>query len=351
MSHAGTSPRVAGAAPWTALVVALVLVAGAGLASLFLGSRSVDPAVVSEVLLRIPGMFMGQDSGATADIETAVVLSRVPRTLTAILVGAALAVAGAGLQGVSRNPLGDPGLLGLNAGASAGIVIGLGWFGAATSWEMGAASLAGTLVAAALVFGLSQIGGTSPTPVGLTLSGAAVNAGFIALTSAIVLTHSDILDRFRYWNIGSVSRADAADLSAALPLIAVGLALVIFGSSGLNAMALGDDFAHGLGVDLRLQRLIVFLGVVLLAGSATAAAGPISFVGLLIPHAIRRLVGGDYRWIVVLSLLLGPALLLLADVIGRVIAPPQEVYVGIMTVVLGVPVLLVLLRRGKGVSL
>ncbi|WP_144790991.1 iron ABC transporter permease [Kocuria palustris] len=350
MSSAGTGHRVAAATPWTALALSLVLVTGAAAASLFLGSRSVDPAVVSEVLLRVPGMLLGSDPGGAEDIETAVVLSRVPRTITAILVGAALAVAGAGLQGVSRNPLGDPGLLGLSSGAAAGVVIGLGWLGAATSWAMGLAALAGTLVAAALVFGLSQLGG-SPTPVGLTLSGAAVNAGCVAVTSSIVLTRPEVLDRFRYWNVGSVTRADASDLAAALPLVPAGLALVVLGCSGLNALALGDDLAHGLGVDLRVQRLIVFAGVVLLVGAATAAAGPISFVGLLIPHAIRRLVGGDYRWIVVLCLLLGPALLLLADALGRVIAPPQEVYVGIMTVVLGVPVLLVLLRRGREVSL
>lgn len=351
MSRVGTPARATGAAPWTALGLSVVLLTAAGLASLFWGSRTVDPTVVAEVLTRIPGILLGADSGASADIETAVVLSRVPRTITAVLVGAALAVAGAGLQGISRNPLGDASLLGLNSGAAAGIVIGLGWFGATTSWEMGGAALIGTAVAAALVFGLSQLGGATASPVGLVLSGAAVNAGFIAVTSAIVLTNSQVLDRFRYWNVGSVSRADATDLAAALPLILTGLALVIVGSSGLNAMALGDDLAHGLGVDLRLQRLIVFAGVVLLAGAATAAAGPIAFVGLLIPHTVRRLVGGDYRWIVVLCLLLGPALLLTADVIGRIIAPPQEIYVGIMTVVLGVPMLLVLLRRGKGVSL
>lgn len=351
MSAVRADRRIAGATPWAALLLSLALAAGAGLASLLLGSRSIDPAVVAEVLRRLPGMVLGQDDGGAADLETAVVLSRVPRTVTAVLVGAALAVAGAGIQGVSRNPLGDPGLLGLNSGAAAGIVIGLGWFGASSSWELSIASLLGTLLAAALVFGISQLGGAAPTPVGLVLSGAAVNAGFAAVTSAIVLTRSDVLDRFRYWSVGSVSRADLSDLAAVLPLIAIGLALVVFGASGLNAMALGDDLAHGLGVDLRLQRLIVFAGVVLLAGAATAAAGPVGFVGLLIPHAIRRVVGGDYRWIVGLSLLLGPALLLLADVLGRVIAPPQEVYAGIMTVALGVPVLLVLLRRGRGVSL
>lgn len=339
------------AAPWVTLAVAVILLMTATAASLFWGSRSVDPSTVTSVLTRIPGILLGEDSGASADMDTAVVLNRVPRTLTAILVGAALATAGAGMQGVSRNPLGDPGLLGLSSGAAAGVVLSLGWLGAHTSWQLALAALAGSTVAAILVFGISQVGGGAPTPIGLTLSGAAVNAGFVAVTSAVVLTNQAVLERFRYWNVGSVSRSDTTDLLTVLPLILLGVVLVLLGASGLNAMALGDELAHGLGVDLGLQRFMVFVGVVVLAGSATAVAGPIAFVGLLIPHAIRRLIGGDYRWILVLGLVLGPVLLLVADTVGRVIAPPQEVYVGITTVVIGVPVLLVLLRRKKGMTL
>lgn len=350
MTRPASPAPAAPAAPWAALVGAIGLAAAAVLGSLFWGARSIEPAVVAEVLVRLPRLLLGDDPGTAPDIETAVVLARVPRTLTAVLAGAALAVAGAGLQGVSRNPLGDPGLLGLTSGAAAGIVIGLGWLGVSTSWQMGAAALAGTVAAAVLVFGLSQLGGAAATPLSLTLSGAAVNAGFLSLTQAIVLTRPDVLDRFRHWSIGSVSRADAGDLSAALPLVLAGLALVIGGSSGLNAMALGDDLAHGLGVDLRTQRVLVFTGTVLLVGAATAAAGPIAFVGLLIPHLVRRTVSGDHRWIVALCLPLGPALLLIADVIGRVVAPPQEISVGVMTVAVGVPVLLVLLRRGRTVA-
>ncbi|MDO5618683.1 FecCD family ABC transporter permease [Kocuria sp.] len=337
--------------PWVTLAVAVILVITATAASLFWGSRSIDPSTVSAVLARVPEILMGQDTGASADMDTAVVLNRIPRTLTAILVGAALAVAGAGMQGVSRNPLGDPGLLGLSSGAAAGVVLGLGWLGIHTSWQIALAALLGSTVAALLVFGISQIGGGAPTPIGLTLSGAAVNAGFVAVTSAVVLTNQAVLERYRYWNVGSVARTDTTDLLTAAPLILAGVLLVLVGASGLNAMALGDDLAHGLGVNLGLQRATVFLGVVILAGSATAVAGPIAFVGLLIPHTIRRLVGGDYRWIITLSLLLGPALLLIADTLGRVVAPPQEIYVGVTTVVLGVPVLLVLLRRGKGMTL
>lgn len=337
--------------PWVALAVAVVLTITATAASLFWGSRTIEPSTVTSVLLRVPGILMGQDSGASAEMDTAVVLARIPRTLTAIVVGAALAVAGAGMQGISRNPLGDPGLLGLSAGAAAGVVLGLGWLGIHTSWQIAVAALAGSTLAALLVFGISQAGGGAPTPIGLTLSGAAVNAGFVAVTSAVVLTNQAVLERFRYWNVGSASRSETTDLLTTAPLIALGILLVLLGASGLNAMALGDELAHGLGVNLGLQRTTVFVGVVILAGAATAVAGPIAFVGLLIPHAIRRIVGGDYRWIITLSLLLGPSLLLIADTLGRVVAPPQEIYVGITTVVLGVPVLLVLLRRRKGMAL
>ncbi|GGG51868.1 iron ABC transporter permease [Kocuria dechangensis] len=357
LSPARTTSPVPGAAQrhrGSALLGAVALLLAAAAASLFWGARSVDPATVLAVLGQLPAALL--DGGwsqvsAGLGIDAAVVHSRIPRTFTAVLVGAALAVAGAGMQGVSRNPLGDPGLLGLTAGAAAAVVLGIGWLGASAAWQLTALALAGSAVAAVLVFGVSRLGGGSPTPAGLALSGAAVSAGFTALTSSAVLAVPAVLDRFRFWNIGSVTRADLPDVAAVAPLVLLGVLLVLGGSSGLNAMALGDELAHGLGVDLGLQRALVFVGVVLLSGAATALAGPIAFVGLLVPHAVRRLLGGDYRWIVVLSAVLGPVLLLLADVVGRVLTPPQEIHVGVTTVVLGVPVLLVLLRRGRSVGL
>jgi iron complex transport system permease protein len=348
--------RVPGAAQrrrGLALLAALLLLAVCAAASLFWGARSVDPATVVQVLAGLPAALLDGGSQLTAGlgIDAAVVQSRVPRTLTAVLVGAALAVAGAGMQGVSRNPLGDPGLLGLTAGASCAVVLGLGWLGVVATWQLTALALTGSAVAAVLVFGSSRLGGGAPTPAGLVLSGAAVSAGFTALTTSVVLSRPAVLDSFRFWSIGSVARAEGTDLTAVAPLVLLGVLLVLGGASGLNAMALGDELARGLGVDLGLQRVLVFVGVVLLSGSATALAGPIAFVGLLVPHAVRRFLGGDYRWIVLFSAVLGPALLLLADVLGRVLTPPQEIHVGVTTVVLGVPVLLALLRRGRSVTL
>ncbi|MGX5359614.1 FecCD family ABC transporter permease [Kocuria sp. KH4] len=350
------APRVPGAAQrrrGLALLAALLLLAVCAAASLFWGARSVDPATVVQVLAGLPTALLdgGPQLTAGLGIDAAVVQSRVPRTLTAVLVGAALAVAGAGMQGVSRNPLGDPGLLGLTAGASCAVVLGLGWLGVVATWQLTALALTGSAVAAVLVFGSSRLGGGAPTPAGLVLSGAAVSAGFTALTTSVVLSRPAVLDSFRFWSIGSVARAEGTDLTAVAPLVLLGVLLVLGGASGLNAMALGDELARGLGVDLGLQRVLVFVGVVLLSGSATALAGPIAFVGLLVPHAVRRFLGGDYRWIVLFSAVLGPALLLLADVLGRVLTPPQEIHVGVTTVVLGVPVLLALLRRGRSVTL
>ncbi|MEX5261756.1 FecCD family ABC transporter permease [Kocuria sp. CPCC 205263] len=346
----GTAQRRRG----RALSAAVLLLVLAAAASLFWGARSVDPATVVAVLTGLPAALLEggwAQVSAGLGIDAAVVQSRIPRTLTAVLAGAALAVAGAGMQGVSRNPLGDPGLLGLTAGAACAVVLGIGWLGLVATWQLTALALAGSAVAAVLVFGSSRLGGGAPTPAGLVLSGAAVNAGFTALTSSVVLMLPAVLDRFRFWSIGSVARAETTDLAAVAPLVLLGVLLVLGGSSGLNAMALGDELAHGLGVDLGVQRVLVFVGVVLLSGSATALAGPIAFVGLLVPHAVRRLLGGDYRWIVLFSVVLGPVLLLAADVLGRVLTPPQEIHVGVTTVVLGVPVLLALLRRGRSVTL
>lgn len=337
--------------PWVAACICLIMLTGATTASLFWGSRSINPHTVGHILLHISEVANGHRPDTATDMDTVVVLNRVPRTITAIVIGAALAVAGAGVQGVSRNPLGDPGLLGLSSGAAAAIVLGMGWLGLHSPWQLATASMVGSCLAAALVFTVSHLGNSSPTPMTLTLSGAAVNAGFMALTSAVVLSQQEILERFRYWNVGSVSRSEISDLITISPLLICGFALVLLGASGLNAMALGDDLAHGLGVHLGLQRTGVLLGVVILAGAATAIAGPIAFVGLLIPHVIRRLIGGDYRWILALCLILGPVLLLVADTLGRIIAPPQEIYVGISTVIVGVPVLLLLLRRSQAVAL
>ena len=332
----------------------LALLVGAVAASLFVGARPVDPAVVWVVLTALPGQLFAGDlvgalaPGSGATMDEVVVTARVPRTLTAILVGAALAVAGAGLQGATRNPLGDPGLLGLTAGAALGVVLGLVVAPAAGPTSVAVFAVAGSLVAGAVVVGAGRFGADSGT--GLVLAGAAVTAGCTAATSSLVIALPGVLDRFRFWGLGSVARSGPAEISAATPFILLGLALILAGAATLDALALGDDLARGLGVGPAAGRGVVLAGVVILSGVATALAGPIAFLGLVVPHLLRILVGVGSREVLGLSLVVGPAMLLIADTLGRVIAPPGEIAVGVMTVAIGVPFLIVLLRLNRGLG-
>ena len=336
----------------TAVSVALLLIAIAG--SLFIGARTVDPLVVWSALTALPGQILSGDlaaalaPGSTASMDEVVVAARVPRTITAILVGAALAVAGAGLQGATRNPLGDPGLLGLTAGAALGVVLGLALAPAVSPSIVSLFAVAGALVAGLVVTGAGRLGADSGT--GLVLAGAAVTAGCTAVTSSLVIALPGVLDRFRFWGLGSVDRSGIPEIGAALPFILLGLVLVLAGAATLDALALGDDLARGLGVGPAAGRAVVLAGVIILSGVATALAGPIAFLGLLVPHLLRRLVGVGNRVVLGLSLVIGPVVLLIADTVGRIIAPPGEIAVGMMTVAIGVPFLIALLRAGQGVS-
>lgn len=336
----------------TAAAMALLVAAVA--ASLFVGARTVDPAIVWSVLADLPAALFTGDlnaalaPGGGAGMDQVVVTERVPRTLTAILVGAALAVAGAGLQGATRNPLGDPGLLGLTAGASLAVVLGLALIPTAGPTEVALFAVVGSLAAGMVVVGAGRLGADSGT--GLVLAGAAVTAGCTAVTSSVVIALPGVLDRFRFWGLGTVARSNATEIGAALPFIVGGLVLVLAGAAALDALALGDDLARGLGVGPVAGRAVVLGGVVILSGVATALAGPIAFLGLLVPHLIRRLVAVGNRVVLILSALAGPAVLLLADTVGRVIAPPGEIAVGVMTVAIGVPFLIAMLRMNRGVS-
>ncbi|RKE59836.1 iron complex transport system permease protein [Dietzia kunjamensis] len=330
-----------------------LLVAGVAL-SLFVGARSVDPTVVWSVLAALPSQVFAGDLTATlapgsgTGMAEVVVAARVPRTITAILVGAALAVAGAGLQGATRNPLGDPGLLGLTAGAALGVVLGLALAPAAGPSAVALFAVAGSLAAGMVVVGAGRLGADSGT--GLVLAGAAVTAGCTAVTSSLVIALPGVLDRFRFWGLGSVARASAPEIGAAAPFILLGLVLVLAGAATLDALALGDDLARGLGVGPVVGRAVVLAGVVILSGVATALAGPIAFLGLLVPHLLRRLVGVGNRVVLGLSVIVGPVVLLFADTVGRVVAPPGEIAVGVMTVAIGVPFLIALLRANRGVG-
>jgi iron complex transport system permease protein len=209
----------------------------------------------------------------------------------------------------------------------------------------------GAAAAAVVVYLIASLGRDGATPVKLALAGAALNAGLYSLMNVILVSSQDTLDRFRFWQVGGIAGRDWSVVLSGLPFLAAGAVIVLLTGRILNSLALGDDIARGLGQRVGLARAVTALGIVLLCGSATALAGPIAFVGLVIPHAVRFLTGPDYRWILPFSLVLAPALLLGADIIGRVVLLPGEVPAGIMTALVGAPVFVWLIRRGKGAGL
>jgi iron complex transport system permease protein len=319
------------------LLIAAVVLLACCLGSLTIGARSVGlPTTIDAITAFDP-----------SNGDQAVVLSRVPRTVVGLLVGAALATAGAALQGIARNPLADPGILGLNAGASLAVVVGIYLFGLSSASGYIWFAFAGAGAAALAVYAVASLGREGATPVKLALAGAALAAGLGSLTNAVLVSSQETLDAFRFWQVGTLSGRGWDVIAAVAPFLLGGLVLTLGTGRVLNSLALGDDVARGLGQNVNLARGITALGVVVLCGAATAAAGPVAFVGLVIPHMVRLAVGPDYRWILTFSALLGPVLLLGADILGRVILPPGEVQVGIMTAVVGAPFFIWLVRRRR----
>ncbi len=272
---------------------------------------------------------------------------RLPRTLIGLLVGAALGLAGAILQGATRNPLADPGLLGIEAGATLCVVLGIAVFGITTLAGYVWLAFLGAGIATAMVYVIASMGREGATPVKLALGGAAVTAALGSITSAILITSVDTLDQIRFWQVGALPGRTMDILWQVAPFLLVGIALALTAGRILDGLSMGDDVARGLGQRVQLSRAFVGLVAVILAGAATAACGPIAFVGLTIPHVARALTGPNYRWILPYSMLLGPILLLGADIVGRVIAPPGELQVGIVTAAIGAPFFIAFVRRRK----
>ena len=320
---------------------ALVALAVACVLSLLVGARTVPLDAAWQAVLAF-------DPGSADHV---VLASRLQRTLAGLAVGVALALAGAGLQGMTRNPLADPGILGLNSGAAAAVATGVYLFSFSSVTQFMAAGFVGAALAAVLVYALAAASRTGATPITLAIAGAAVTAGLGSLVHALVILDQGALDRMRLWQVGTLGARDLGDLAAVAPALLIVAVIVLGAARALNALALGDDAAAGLGVHVGRARVVLGVGIVLLVGAAVSLAGPVGFLGLVVPHAVRLLVGSDHRRLLPLSLLLGPVVLLLADVVGRVIAPPAEVQVGVMTALLGVPVFLVLIRTRKRVAL
>jgi iron complex transport system permease protein len=316
-----------------ALVVVVLLLA---VASVAFGTRPVSL-----------GEIWGALTGSSTGVGEAAVVARVPRTVLAVLVGAALALSGMTMQAVTRNPLADPGILGVSGGAALAVVIGIAFFGLSNPYGYLAFATAGAAVAAVFVYSVGSLGRGGATPLKLALAGAAISAAFASLVSAILLPRVDLLEVFRFWQIGGVGGATWDRIGVILPALALGTLVCVATSRGMNSLALGDDLATGLGERVARTRMVASAGAVLLCAAATAIAGPIAFVGLVIPHLCRLLVGTDHRWLLPYCALAGASLLLLADVVGRVIAPPTEVEVGVLTALIGAPVFVAIVRRQK----
>jgi len=323
-----------GRALWLAAIVVAVVVLCA--LSLAIGTRDVT---WSEVLAALRGHV---DS-----IGEAAVAMRMPRTLLALFAGAALGLSGAVMQGVTRNPLADPGILGVNTGAALAVVIGVAWFGMTSAHAYIWTAIAGAGCTAAFVYTIGSLGRSGVTPLKLTLAGAATSVAFASLVIAVVLPRSDIAGGIRSWQIGGVGGATFERIAEVLPFLLAGLILGLGSARKLNSLALGDDLAAGLGERVALARGIASLAAILLCGATTAVCGPIGFVGLVVPHVCRLLVGVDHRWLLPFSALAGAILLLAGDIVGRLAARPSELEVGIVTAFVGAPFFIWIVRRQR----
>lgn len=318
------------------LVIGMLVLGVLATASITLGTRDVS---FSEVLAAL--------GGDTSSVSEAAVITRIPRTVLALLIGAALALSGATMQAITRNPLAEPGILGVTGGASLAVVIGIAFFGLASPVGYMIVAVIGAAVAAVLVYSIGSLGRGGATPLKLALAGAASSAAFMSLVSAILLPRVDVMETFRFWQIGGVGGATWERIGMVLPVLAIGALICLLAARGMNSLALGDDLATGLGVDVMRTRLIAAGGAVILCGAATAVAGPIAFVGLVIPHFCRLFVGTDHRWLLPFSAIAGAGLLVASDIIGRIVARPTEIEVGIITALVGAPFFIWIVRRQR----
>ncbi len=272
---------------------------------------------------------------------------RIPRTLLALIAGAALGLAGSVMQGVTRNPLADPGILGVNMGASLAVVVAVAWFDISSNEAYIWTAILGAGCSAAFVYTIGSLGRGGATPLKLALAGAATSVAFASMVIAVVLPRNDIAGGIRSWQIGGVGGATFERIVPVLPFLAAGFLISLLSARKLNSLALGDDLAAGLGERVALARGVAALGAILLCGATTAVCGPIGFLGLVVPHLCRLLVGVDYRWLLPFSALGGACLLLAADVIGRIVARPAELDVGIVTALIGAPFFIAIVRRQR----
>ncbi|GAB3295935.1 FecCD family ABC transporter permease [Pseudoclavibacter terrae] len=317
-------------------ILALASLGALVVVSVMIGSRDVSWADAVAAL-----------GGSTNGFDEAAVAKRIPRTFLAVAVGAALGVSGAVMQGVTRNPLADPGILGVNMGASLAVVTGIAYFGLTSASSFIWVAITGAAFAAVFVYVVGSLGRGGATPLKLALAGAATSAALASFVTAIILPRGDISQSARSWQIGGVGGGTWDSISQVLPFLIVGFLISLLSAKGLNSLALGDDLAAGLGEKVALTRGAAALGAVILCGAATAVTGPIAFVGLVVPHACRLMFGVDHRWVLPFSAVVGASLLTGADVLGRILTRPSEIDVGIITAIIGAPIFIWIVRRSK----
>lgn len=318
-------------------IIILVLLAAL---SLFVGSGRLSVAQTWAAL-----------TGGQVDATGIIVRDyRVPRTILALIVGAGLGASGALIQAITRNPLADPGILGVNAGSYLCVVIGAAFFGAGGTLGQVWWALGGALVTSVAVYLIGTAGRHGASPVQLVLTGVALGAIFTGISSAITLLTPEAFDKLRFWAAGSLQGRQMDTVIAVAPFLILGLLIALTLSSSLNALALGDEVARSLGTRVALLRAVSIIVITVLCGASTAAVGPIGFLGLMAPHAVRSLVGPDQRWVIPLSMIGAPIIFLSADMIGRVLVQ-SELPVGIVTAFLGAPILIWLVRRKEAKGL
>lgn len=309
-------------------IILIVLVIAGAILSIVYGSKYVPIA-------DIVSYFTGKD---TDKFIAAVIAARVPRTVFGLIAGGCLGVSGAMMQSITRNPIADPSILGVNTGASLMVVIGIAYLNISSGIGLIGLSFIGAMATAFFVYGIASVGYGGATSLKLALAGTAVSTALGAIVNTIMLPDSQVMKEFRFWQVGSISGGSWEDVKLLLPFFLAGLILSLLCSSPLNALSLGDEMAISLGVKVGQIRIVSAFAGVLLCASVTALAGPIGFVGLMLPHVIRQLFDNDMRIIVPLSAIGGAALLTISDVLGRVLGSPGELEVGIITAILGAPV-------------
>ncbi len=324
------------------LAAALVLLAAAVFLSLMIGAKPLSFAVVWDAL------FSSSDSYDYTIIHE----SRIPRTIIALAVGPAFGLAGAVIQGLTRNPLADPGILGVNAGAAFAVALAVGVFSISSISSYVWFALAGALLATVAIYFIGGgAGKKSPGPEQIVLAGVALSAALNGITTALSLIDSRAFAGMLNWRVGSIANRSLEELWPVIPFLVIGLLAALMIAPSMNTIAFGEDRASSLGVNVNKVRLLALISVTLLAGGATAIAGPIVFLGLMVPHCVRWFVGPDQPWIFLYSVVIAPLILLLSDIIGRVVLSPAEIPVGIITGFVGAPILLILVRRRKASSL